>query len=81
MTAILAPLGYCWFRIDAAEPLEPRTVIEGDLSYAHMNWLFAPEEPGPAFWQALAGWRMSIAEIGREACGPLPRAMDGRAAD
>ena len=80
LTAILAPLGYCWFRIDAAEPLEPRTVIEGDPSYAHMNWLFAPEEPGPAFWQAFAGWRMSIAEIGRDGRGPL-HTVDGRVAD
>lgn len=79
LTAILAPLGYCWFRIDGADPLEPRTLIEGDPSYAHMNWLFAPEQPGPAFWQAFAGWRMSIAEIGAGARRPLH--TDGRAAD
>jgi len=81
LTAILAPLGYCWFRIDGAEPLEARSLIEGDPSYAHMNWLFAPEEPGPAFWQAFAGWRTSIAEIGRDARGPLHAAVDGRVAD
>ena len=81
LTAILAPLGYCWFRIDGAQPLVRRTLIEGDLSYEHMNWLFAPEEPGPAFWQALAGWRTSIAEISTEARGPLHAAVDGRAAD
>jgi FkbM family methyltransferase len=80
LTAIMAQLGYCWFRIDGAERLDRRTVIEGDPSYAHMNWLFAPEEPGPAFWQALAGWRTSIAEIGIDARGPLPSATDGRAA-
>ena len=46
-----------------------------------MNWLFAPEEPGPAFWQAFAGWRMSFAEIGNEAARPPQAAVDGRVAD
>ena len=81
LTAILTPLGYCWFRIDGTEPLEPRTSIEGDPSYAHMNWLFAPEEPRPAFWHAYAGWRTSIAEIGRDARGPLHTPVHGRVAD
>jgi FkbM family methyltransferase len=64
LTAILEPFDYAWYRIDGSGPLERRVRIEGDPTYAHMNWLFAPEEPGPAFWQAFAAWRGSIAAIG-----------------
>jgi FkbM family methyltransferase len=82
LTAILAPLGYSWYRIDGAGPLERRTVIEGDPSYAHMNWLFAPEEPEPAFWQAFAGWRAAIAGLESPAVAPSPTAApDHRIAD
>jgi FkbM family methyltransferase len=64
LTAILESLGYSWYRIDGPGPLEQRAVIEGDPSYANMNWLFAPEEPSPAFWQSFAAWRKSIAATG-----------------
>ena len=64
LTSILEPLGYWWYRIDGPGPLEARTVIEGDPTYAHMNWLFAPEEPSAAFWDAFAAWRSSLAAIG-----------------
>jgi FkbM family methyltransferase len=60
LMSILRPLDYAWYRIDAPGALERRAVIEGDPSYAHMNWLFAPTEPSPAFWQASAEWRKSI---------------------
>jgi FkbM family methyltransferase len=63
LTTILEPLGYWWYRIDGPGPLEVRHVIEGDPTYAYMNWLFAPEEPSPAFWQACAGWRSSLAAL------------------
>lgn len=60
--AILGPLRYAWYRIDAAGRLERRASIEGDPTYAHMNWLFAPEEPSDAFWERSAAWSRSIAE-------------------
>jgi FkbM family methyltransferase len=63
LTAILAPLGYSWYRIDGPGPLEARDQIEGDPSYAHMNWLFAPSAPTPEFWASMAAWRESIAAI------------------
>jgi FkbM family methyltransferase len=63
LTAILQPLGYSWYRIDGPGPLEVRSAIEGDPTYAHMNWLFAPEAPSPAFWTTFAAWRRSIAAI------------------
>jgi len=64
LTAILQPLGYSWYRIDGAGPLEPRAVIEGDPTYKHMNWLFAPEAPSPAFWSSFGAWRRSIIALG-----------------
>jgi FkbM family methyltransferase len=64
LTAILAPLGYGWYRIDGPGPLAPRLAIEGDPAYEHLNWLFAPSEPTPAFWERLAVWRQSIAALG-----------------
>jgi FkbM family methyltransferase len=60
LMAILEPLDYAWYRIDGAGPLDRRTAIEGDPTWKHMNWLFAPAEPSPAFWQSFAAWRSSI---------------------
>jgi hypothetical protein len=60
LMAILEPLDYAWYRIDGAGPLDRRTTIEGDPTWKHMNWLFAPAEPSPAFWQSFAAWRSSI---------------------
>ena len=64
LTAILEPLGYSWYEIDGPGPLEPRRVIEGDRSYKHLNWLFAPVEPSPSYWQRVATWRAALAAIG-----------------
>lgn len=61
LTATLGPLGYVWYRIDGSDPLERRSIIEGDPTYEHMNWLFAPRSPGDSFWQSLREWRRSIA--------------------
>jgi FkbM family methyltransferase len=60
LMAILEPLDYAWYRIDGAGPLHRRTTIEGDPTWKHMNWLFAPNEPSPSFWQLFAAWRSSI---------------------
>jgi FkbM family methyltransferase len=65
LTPILQPLGYSWYRIDGPGPLEQRSVIEGDPTYAHMNWLFAPESPSPAFWQAFGAWRSALAAMAK----------------
>jgi FkbM family methyltransferase len=61
LAGILAPLRYAWYRIDGPGRLERRATIEGDPSYAHMNWLFAPEEPSDSFWERSASWSQSIA--------------------
>ncbi len=63
LASILAPLRYAWYRIDAPGRLERRATIEGDPSYAHMNWLFAPAEPSEAFWERSAAWSQSIAAL------------------
>ena len=60
LSAILGPLGYHYFRIDHQAPLRRSETIEGDPTYAHMNWLFAPSEPGRDFWQAMTAWRASL---------------------
>jgi FkbM family methyltransferase len=67
LSAILAPLGYAWYRIDGIGPLAERSVIEGDPAYRHLNWLFAPDPPSPAFWERSAAWSRSIAAIGSDA--------------
>lgn len=64
LTKILEPFGYTWYRIDGPGPLEPRRAIEGDRSYTHLNWLFAPVVPSTTFWQRVAAWRAAIAAIG-----------------
>jgi FkbM family methyltransferase len=64
LTAILEPLGYSWYRIDGPGPLEPRSTIEGDSAYVHLNWLFAPEPPSDSFWRSYARWQRSIAALG-----------------
>jgi FkbM family methyltransferase len=60
LMSILEPLDYAWYRIDGSGPLDRRSTIEGDPTWKHMNWLFAPAEPSPAFWQSFAAWRSSI---------------------
>jgi FkbM family methyltransferase len=65
LTALLRPLGYAWYRIAADVPLRPRSTIEGDPTYAEMNWLFAPEPPSRLFWERMTAWQRALAE-----CGP-----------
>lgn len=63
LTDILGPLGYSWYRIDEPGRLEPRAALEGDPTYAHLNWLFVPEPPSAAFWQRSGAWSQAIAAI------------------
>ncbi len=64
LMGILRPLDYAWYRIDGPGPLVARSVIEGDPTYASMNWLFSPEEPSAAFNRSFAAWREALAAIG-----------------
>ncbi len=63
LMAILRPLDYQWYPIDGPGPLERRDVIEGDPTYAHMNWLFAPDEPSAAFWSSMARWSEAVTAV------------------
>jgi FkbM family methyltransferase len=60
LTEILGPLNYSWYRIEGPGPLERRTILEGDRSYAHLNWLFAPAPPSDDFWRSMNRWHASI---------------------
>jgi hypothetical protein len=62
LTEALAPHGYHWFHITSEVPYRQATVIEGDSTYKHLMWLFAPEPPDDAFWAAVTARRAAIAE-------------------
>ncbi|GHJ43489.1 hypothetical protein Cs7R123_08310 [Catellatospora sp. TT07R-123] len=62
---VLAPLGYRWFHITDEAPYRESVRIVGDRSYQDLMWLFAPETPTGAFWDALGRWREALA-----ACTP-----------
>ena len=62
LTALLEPLGYAWYRIGSEVPLRRRTTIEGDPTYAEMNWLLAPEPPSDLFWRRMRAWLHALAE-------------------
>jgi FkbM family methyltransferase len=62
LTEVLAPYGYHWYHITDEVPYRLTTVIEGDRSYDHLMWLFAPEPPDDAFWAAVTTRRKQIAE-------------------
>ncbi len=71
LMAILRPLGYTWYWINGTGPLHPRETIVGDPTYAHMNWLFTPEEPTATYWAAAARWRSALAAL------PAPTVREG----
>ncbi|MGE5285976.1 MAG: FkbM family methyltransferase [Micromonosporaceae bacterium] len=62
LTEVLAPFGYHWYHVTGEIPYEPADKIAGDETYTNLMWLFAPEEPGEAFWAALREWVAALAE-------------------
>ena len=56
LAAAIEPFGYQWFQITHEVPLVRRTEIFGDRGERYPNWLFAPREPGPAFWRRHRLW-------------------------
>lgn len=65
LTEALAPHGYTWFPVTDEVPYRAATVIEGDRTYRHLMWLFAPEPPDEAFWAAVTAHRRAIVEAGQ----------------
>jgi FkbM family methyltransferase len=61
LTEALAPHGYHWYPITNEVPYQRASVIEGDRTYQHLMWLFAPEAPDEAFWAAVSAKRAAIA--------------------
>lgn len=51
--------GYRSFHIREGGPVAADRIV-GDGSYEHLNWLFAPHELPPAFWEAFAAWRVVL---------------------
>ncbi len=68
----MAPHGYSWYPITDDVPYRRATVIEGDRTYQHLMWLFAPEPPDEGFWAAVTAHRTAIvdAEPARVPSGP-----------
>jgi hypothetical protein len=62
LTDVLTPFGYHWFHITSEVPYPERQKIEGDPTYEHMMWLFAPNPPDERFWSAV---RARTAELAR----------------
>ncbi|GIG00403.1 FkbM family methyltransferase [Catellatospora citrea] len=62
---VLAPLGYRWYHVTDETPFRESVRIVGDRSYKDLMWLFAPEKPTGAFWDALLERREALA-----ACTP-----------
>jgi FkbM family methyltransferase len=62
LTEVLEPLNYYWYPVTGDVPYEAAEKIAGDETYTHLMWLFAPEEPGDAFWAALRAWQAALAE-------------------
>lgn len=58
----MAPHGYHWYPITDEVPYQAATVIEGDRTYQHLMWLFAPEPPDEAFWAGVTAHRAAIVE-------------------
>ena len=65
LEGLLFPLGYGAYHIDAESPLRRQDRIVGQTTLEHMNWLFAPVEPGHETWDAIDRWRLAI-----DACPP-----------
>jgi FkbM family methyltransferase len=68
---VLGPLGYTWYQITSELPLVPRRELFGDRAYRFNNWLFAPEQPDPEFWERMGIWREAL-----KACVPTTPAAD-----
>lgn len=57
---ILRPLGYRAFQIVDDVPFPERETIGEHAELEARNWLFAPEAPDRALWDAVARWRRAI---------------------
>ncbi|WP_436533792.1 FkbM family methyltransferase [Actinoplanes sp. HUAS TT8] len=53
LAEVVRPFGYHWYHITSEVPYTLRDTIEGDRTYEHLMWLFAPEEPDERFWAAV----------------------------
>jgi FkbM family methyltransferase len=58
---VLRPFGYQWFHITETMPFPAASVIVGDPTHDHVDWLFAPEPPSERFWARATAWREAIA--------------------
>ncbi|GIE88642.1 FkbM family methyltransferase [Actinoplanes regularis] len=50
---VVAPFGYHWYHVTSEVPYLERDTIEGDRTYEHLMYLFAPEVPDERFWTAV----------------------------
>lgn len=54
--------GYTPYQLVGPDPQEPADRIEGDRTYTHLNWLFAPEPPTDAFWERRREWHTALSQ-------------------
>lgn len=69
LMALLEPLHYSWHRVEGDPPHPPQALLT-DHSFRSDApvWLFAPELPGTAFWEAVRLWDTAV-----QACGSRAR--------
>jgi FkbM family methyltransferase len=66
LAEVMAPHGYTWYHLSDDEP-QAVDRLDGDPTYAHLMYLFAPEPVDAAFWSRVRAWRQAV-----EAVQPAP---------
>jgi len=62
LTDVVTPFNYHWFNITSEVPYPERNKIEGDRTYEHLMWLFAPDPPDERFWAAVRSRTAELAQ-------------------
>lgn len=60
LTAIMGELGYRFFHLDGSDPLPETSVIKGDPTSTHLNYLFAPAEIDERTAAAARAWHAAL---------------------
>lgn len=63
--AFFADRGYSWYHVTSEAQWAPQAKVEGDATYAHNNWLFAPDPLTVDFWRELTRWRGALERTAR----------------
>jgi FkbM family methyltransferase len=59
---VMAPHGYTWYHLADDEP-QAVDRLDGDPTYAHLMYLFAPEPVDASFWARVRAWRQAVEAV------------------